>query len=116
MQNRLVYDSEQGRIVGPSPKRRGNSPPPKDPGAGAPRDGVVRLLRDRKGRGGKTVTLVVGLSGGTEELARVATELKRACGTGGSIKGDVVEIQGDHRERICLILREQGHLVKLAGG
>ena len=82
-----------------------------------PRDGVVRLLRDRKGRGGKTVTLVAGLSGSPTALAALASELKRLCGTGGTVRDDlVVEIQGDHRERLRAELERRGYTVKLAGG
>ena len=81
-----------------------------------PRDGVVRLLRDRKGRGGKTVTLVAGLSGSPTALAALASELKRLCGTGGTLRGELIEIQGDHRERLRSELERRGYTVKLAGG
>jgi translation initiation factor 1 len=81
-----------------------------------PRDGVVRLLRDRKGRGGKVVTLVAGLKGSPETLASLASELKRACGTGGTLRGDVIEIQGDFRDRLRVELERRGYAVKLAGG
>jgi translation initiation factor 1 len=81
-----------------------------------PRDGVVRLLRDRKGRGGKTVTLVAGLSGSPTALAALASELKRLCGTGGTLRGELIEIQGDHRERLRSELERRGYMVKLAGG
>ena len=81
-----------------------------------PRDGIVRLLRDRKGRGGKTVTLIAGLGGSPSALAALASDLKRLCGTGGTLRGDVVEIQGDHRERLRAELERRGYTVKLAGG
>ncbi len=81
-----------------------------------PRDGVVRLLRDRKGRGGKTVTLIAGLSGSPTALAALASELKRLCGTGGTLRGELIEIQGDHRERLRSELERRGYTVKLAGG
>ena len=81
-----------------------------------PRDGVVRLLRDRKGRGGKTVTLIAGLPGAPTELAAIASDLKRMCGTGGTVRGDMLEIQGDVRERIRAELEKRGYRVKLAGG
>jgi translation initiation factor 1 len=80
-----------------------------------PNDGVVRLLRDRKGRGGKTVTLVAGLSGSSAELSALASDLKRLCGTGGTLRGQVIEIQGDVRERIRPELERRGYKVKLAG-
>ena len=81
-----------------------------------PRDGVVRLLRDRKGRGGKTVTMVAGLSGSPTAMAALASELKRLCGTGGTLRGELIEIQGDHRERLRSELERRGYTVKLAGG
>jgi translation initiation factor 1 len=92
------------------------APAASAPAASLPRDGVLRILRDRKNRGGKVVTVVAGVPGGADAVARLATDLKRLCGTGGTVKGDVVEIQGDHRERIALVLRERGYSVKLAGG
>lgn len=75
---------------------------------------MVRVLRDRKQRGGKVVTLVAGLPPGV--AAQIGSELKRLCGTGGTVKADVVEIQGDHRERVVDALRQRGYTVKLAGG
>ena len=81
-----------------------------------PRDGVVRLLRDRKSRGGKTVTLITGLSGTPTALAALASDLKRLCGTGGTLRGDVLEIQGDFRERLRTELERRGYTVKIAGG
>jgi translation initiation factor 1 len=81
-----------------------------------PRDGVVRLLRDRKSRGGKTVTLITGLSGTPAALAALASDLKRLCGTGGTLRGDVLEIQGDFRDRLRTELERRGYAVKIAGG
>ncbi len=97
--------------MAPSPR----SVPPRA-GAVPPRDGVVRLFRDRGGRNGKTVTVIRGLpERGAALEARVA-KMKRLCGAGGTLKGDVVEIQGDHRERLAEHLRAAGFTVKLAGG
>jgi translation initiation factor 1 len=79
-----------------------------------PDDGVVRLFREKGGRGGKTVTVVRGLA--RSELTEVAADLKRLCGAGGSIKEGAVEIQGDHRDKIAAHLRATGYDVKLAGG
>jgi translation initiation factor 1 len=76
----------------------------------------VRVRRDKKGRRGKTVTVVTGLPGSPTDLAEVATTLKRLCGSGGTVAGDNVEIQGDHRDRVAAKLTELGHRVKLAGG
>jgi len=81
-----------------------------------PRDGVVRLLRDRKSRGGKTVTLITGVTGGPSALAGLLSELKRLCGTGGTLRGDVLELQGDFRDRLQTELERRGYTVKIAGG
>ena len=77
---------------------------------------MVRLLRDRKSRGGKTVTLITGLSGTPTALAALASDLKRLCGTGGTLRGDILEIQGDFRERLRTELERRGYTVKIAGG
>lgn len=77
---------------------------------------MVRLFRDRSQRGGKVVTVVRGLRERGPALERLAGELKRACGAGGTVKDDRIEIQGDHRERVAEWLRARDHSVKLAGG
>ena len=82
----------------------------------APRDGVLRLFRDRGGRNGKTVTVIHGLPERGPALDARLSELKRLCGAGGTVKDGVVEIQGDHRERLAERLRTLGYTVKLAGG
>jgi translation initiation factor 1 len=83
---------------------------------GLPRDGVVRLFRDRGGRHGKTVTVIHGLPERGPALEARLSEMKRLCGAGGTLRDGVVEIQGDHRERLARHLRELGYPVKLAGG
>ena len=84
--------------------------------SGFPDDGVVRITRERGGRGGKTVTAIRGLPERGPALEGRMAELKRLCGAGGSLRDGVVEIQGDHRERIAERLRSLGYTVKLAGG
>ncbi len=77
----------------------------------------MRILRDRKGRGGKTVTVIAGLSGSSAALSQLTSELKRMCGTGGTLRdAGLIEIQGDHRERLRDELVKRGYTVKLAGG
>jgi len=71
---------------------------------------VLRL--ERKGRGGKTVTVVAGLPRNAVFLAGLAAELKRACGTGGTATGDSVEIQGDQREKLRPLLAAEGWTVR----
>ena len=116
-QNRVVYDSDVGRLDRCARCGRRsescNCPPARQQPRG---DGIVRVSRERGGRKGKTVTIITGLPGDAAALALVATTLKRLCGSGGTVNGDNVEIQGDHRERIAAKLTELGHKVKLAGG
>jgi translation initiation factor 1 len=100
---RLVYSSGGGR-------QRDEAPRAPSAPAG---DGVVRVSRTSSGRRGKTVTLVSGLP--AADVAGVAKELKRLCGSGGSAKDGVVEIQGDQRAKIIAHL-EGRYRVKAAGG
>lgn len=79
-------------------------------------DGIVRVGRETKGRKGKGVTLIEGVALSEEGLAALAKDLKQRCGTGGTIRDGVIEIQGDQRDRIVEELRKRGHLVKRAGG
>ncbi len=79
-------------------------------------DGVVRVSRSSKGRGGKTVTLVQGVPLDDAALNQLGKTLKTACGSGGTVKDGVIEIQGDHRELLVRVLSAQGYVVKLAGG
>jgi len=85
--------------------------------AAAPRgDGIVRLRRETKGRGGKAVTVVSGLPEAGDVLKQRARSLKQRCGVGGSVKDGEIEIQGDQRETIRAYLEAEGFTVKLAGG
>ena len=77
---------------------------------------MVRLFRDRGGRNGKTVTVIHGLPERGPALEARLAEMKRMCGAGGTLKEGVVEIQGDHRDRLAERLRTLGYIVKLAGG
>jgi translation initiation factor 1 len=79
-------------------------------------DGVVRLRRETKGRGGKAVTVITGLPLAGQELKALTKELKRKCGVGGALKEDAVEIQGDQRAILKPELEKRGYTVKLAGG
>ena len=81
-----------------------------------PQQQTAYLHRESKGRGGKTVTLVKNLVLSEKDLKALAKKLKRACGSGGTIKDGVIEIQGDHRQKIADTLRKQGYQVKIAGG
>jgi translation initiation factor 1 len=79
-------------------------------------DGIVRVSRETRGRNGKGVTLVKGLALDALALAQLGKQLKTACGSGGTVKDGVIEIQGDHCERVIETLKKQGWVVKRAGG
>lgn len=79
-------------------------------------DRIVRLFVDRKGRGGKTVTIIDGLPYSSDQLKDLAKSIKRQCGTGGAIKEGKIEIQGDVRDLILPMLQKLGLVVKKAGG
>ncbi len=104
-ETRLVYSTETGRIKS---EKETEQPP-----AG---DGIVRIRREVSGRKGKGVTTIAGLEIADADLKKLAKSLKQLCGTGGYIKNGIIEIQGDHREKIRERLERQGHTVKLAGG
>ena len=79
-------------------------------------DGVVRVSRETKGRGGKAVTLVRGLALADEALAALGKRLRAACGAGGTLKDGVLEVQGDHVDRVLALLSAEGFKAKRAGG
>lgn len=79
-------------------------------------DGIVRLMKETKGRKGKGVTLITGVPLNNEGLKKLAKSLKKKCGSGGSLKNGVIEIQGDHRDVLEKELGGLGYKVKRAGG
>lgn len=79
-------------------------------------DGKVRVTRETSGRGGKAVTVVRGLPLDATALARLGKQLKAACGTGGTVKDGLVEVQGDHCDKVLALLQAQGYAAKRAGG
>ena len=81
-----------------------------------PQEQTASIRRETKGRGGKTVTVVYGLQLSAEDARELARQLKQACGTGGTVKEDAIEIQGDHRDKIAARLRQLGYKTKFTGG
>lgn len=113
--NPTVYSTEWGRICPNCGKPVDNctcalkKPTP----AG---DGIARVSRETKGRKGKGVTLVTGLMLDDAELKILLAEIKKKCGAGGSLKENVLEIQGEHRDSIVDLLKSKGFQVKKSGG
>lgn len=110
----LVYSTEAGRMCPgcrqPVAACTCNAKPiPKG-------DGVVRVSRETKGRGGKAVTLVKGLALDDAALQVMGKQLKAACGSGGTVKDGVIEVQGDHCDKVVALLKQQGLTVKRVGG
>jgi len=81
-----------------------------------PQQQTVYLHRESSGRAGKAVTLVKKLILSEDDLKALAKKLKQECGTGGTVKDGVIEIQGEHREKIADVLQKLGYKVKIAGG
>lgn len=108
-ESRLVYSTETGRI------KTANEPLAKT-ATKSPSDGVVRIRRETSGRKGKGVSVVTGLNLDNQSLQEMASTLKKLCGSGGAVKGDNIEIQGDHRQKIKQLLESRNYTVKLAGG
>lgn len=78
-------------------------------------DGVVRVSLETKGRGGKGVTLVKGLAMDPLALMHMGKQLRAACGSGGTVKEGVIEVQGDHVQGVMVMLQKLGHVVKRSG-
>jgi translation initiation factor 1 len=102
---RLVYSTDGG-----DHRKTAAESPPTD----RPREGIVRVSCEKARRGGKTVTVVTGLP--RADLSSVASDLKRLCGSGGSVKDGRIELQGDQRRKVAARLQTSGHTVEVAGG
>lgn len=115
MNSGIVYSTEYGKMcpdcgeAAAKCRCRQKQPVPK-------RDGIVRVSRETKGRKGKGVTLITGVPLHPEGLRNLAKELKQTCGSGGTVKEGVIEIQGDHRDTLLEALAKKGYVVKRAGG
>lgn len=110
----LVYSTDAGRMC-PTCRQPVAQCLCKAPAAPTG-DGVVRVSRETKGRGGKAVTVVKGVLLDAGALGELGKQLKTAYGTGGTVKDGVIEVQGDHCERVMQLLKAQGYTVKRAGG
>jgi translation initiation factor 1 len=116
MSTRLVYSTETGRICPDCGKPLADCVCKTTAKAKPAGDGNVKVSRESKGRGGKTVTLVKGLALDAMALALLGKQLRGACGSGGTVKDGVIEIQGDHCDLVMETLKKQGHNPKRTGG
>ena len=110
----LVYSTDGGRMC-PGCRQPASSCTCKA-AATVIGDGVVRVSRQTKGRGGKSVTLVKGFALDAAALALLGKQLRTACGSGGTVKDGVIEVQGDHCDLVMEVLKKHGHQPKRAGG
>jgi translation initiation factor 1 len=101
----LVYSTDSGRIKHPKTESKAT-----------PTDGFARVRRETKGRKGKGVVTITGLGLDSKALKELAKKLKKTCGSGGTVIGEVIEIQGDKREEIKVSLEKAGFKVKMTGG
>ncbi|MEQ8514402.1 MAG: translation initiation factor Sui1 [Chromatocurvus sp.] len=114
--SRPVYSTDRGRLC-PACREPVNNCRCRSSTAARPAaDGIVRLHRESKGRGGKAVTIIRGLPLEEAELKALAKQLKQRCGVGGAVKDGAVEIQGDQRDTLKKLLVDAGYRVKIAGG
>jgi len=115
----LVYSTETGRMCpncGRPLKKCGCRNKHASSSADSRVDGILRIKRETKGRGGRTVTTISGFDENEDVVKQLAARLKTLCGTGGSAKNGLIMIQGDHREAVKTELEKQGFKTKLAGG
>ena len=107
--NRTVWSSEDGDLRKKEQNTSHSKPLP-------PQQQTAYLHRESGGRGGKVVSVVKNLVLTEEDLKTLAKKLKQECGTGGTVKDGVIEIQGEHRQRMAEVLQKLGYKVKIAGG
>lgn len=112
----LVYSTDSGRMCPGCRKAISLCECSTSAPASSITDGIVRISRETKGRGGKVVTVVRGLEMDSASLEKMARQLKASCGSGGAVKGGVVEVQGDHCDKVLALLAGHGFKVKRAGG
>ena len=110
----LVYSTGVGRISSGSKKKSKKSKNKQE--RVLPKGKGIRVARETKGRKGKGVTIVTGFELSEPELVKLHKELKALCGAGGTLKDGVMEIQGEHRDRLVEALAKKGYSAKKSGG
>jgi translation initiation factor 1 len=112
----LVYSTEGGRMCPLCGQPLAQCSCRQQAAARVLGDGRVRVSRETQGRGGKAVTVVRGLPLDATALTQLGKQLKAACGSGGTAKDGVIEVQGDHVDKVLGLLQAQGYQAKRAGG
>ena len=113
--NKKVYSSDGGRLC-PGCDQPVDQCACRKAARTSKGDGNVRISRETKGRKGKGVTVITGLPLDAMDLATLGKKLKAQCGAGGKTRDGVIEIQGDHRDRLMAALQTLGYTVKRSGG
>lgn len=111
----VVYSTadDDFKVRRPEEQKGGTAVPKSLP----PTEQTICIQREKKGRGGKQVTVLRDFQLTDKDLAKLVKQLKKACGSGGTVKeGGITEIQGDHREKIAEVLQKQGYKTKFVGG
>lgn len=111
-----MYSTDAGRMCPACRKPIAQCTCARATAASSPTDGIVRISRETKARAGKAVTVVRGLPLVADALDTLGKQLKSACGSGGTVKDGVIEVQGDHCDKVMALLQAQGYKVKRAGG
>ena len=112
----LVYSTDTGRMCPTCRQPVAQCTCKSATAALPPTDGIVRVSLDTKGRKGKGVTVVKGVPLDAAALTQLGKQLKASCGSGGTVKDGVIEVQGDRRDTVIAALQKQGYTVKRAGG
>jgi translation initiation factor 1 len=112
----LVYSTDKGRLCPTCHQPIAACTCKENAQPAIATDGIVRLQRQTQGRAGKAVVVISGLPLAADAIKELAKTLKQRCGCGGAVKGDSIEIQGDHRDTLKLELERLGYKVKFAGG
>lgn len=115
MSSNRVYSTDQGKIC-PQCNNPTTNCSCKQKKLSGNSDGIIRIRRETKGRKGAGVTIIDGLALENNALKLLVKKIKQACSSGGAIKEGSVEIQGEHREKVKVLLEKAGYTVKLAGG
>lgn len=111
----VVYSTadDDFEVKAPTEQRGGTAVPKSAP----PHEQTIRIQREKKGRGGKQVTVLRDFQLTEKDLMKLGKLLKKACGSGGTVKeGGIIEIQGDHRDKIAEVLQKQEYKTKFVGG